>query len=93
MRDHGYHHVGGVLSPVLFEHAHLPAMCQPDQEVHDRQQLARTHSPAAPQHDVVDFLKGNSCIFANEIDRVKQFLGAVKAKLPGFLLFPDNCLE
>ena len=78
---------------MLLEDADLLPVQQPDQHVHQRNQLGRAQCPAPPQHDVIDFLKLNPRGFPDEIDRVQQVLNVQQTQIPRPLLLPDNLGE
>src|SRR5882724_12788802 len=59
-------------------------MVQPDHTMHEPETLRRTEGPALYQHLVIDVLQSQAGDFAEDIQRIEDFLQIDQADLPRF---------
>lgn len=82
VRDDGNDEAGIAIGPKFREQPHLFRVVEADQDVHCRGELRRAESPALFERRIVNVLQPQAGNFAEDIQRVEEFLQVHHADLP-----------
>ena len=93
IRNQRNHQIAFALLPKFREQSHLAAVVHADEAVHKYRHLGRTEGPAFLQHDVVDILHPDACVFAKNVERIEDFLEIYQADFPGPPLLFNDCFQ